>query len=432
MREPGEYAVRGGIVDLYPSGSAAPLRLDFFGDEIENIRLFDALSQRTTGPAESLTIKPVSEVLLDETSITRFRIGAIASRFGTAVNDDPLYEAVSAGHRHIGVEHWLPLFYESLETIFDYLPGAAVSLDHQSDGVRGDRLESINDFYAARRGTGAVKGAVVYRPVRAEAAFPRRQGVVEPAPTTCARSCKLSPFGGGADAADGGAKPGMDFSAARADPSRNLFDIVQSQLKDEIAAGKRVLIAAYSAGSGERLGTLLKEHGAGETLLGALLGRFPPPAADRVPALRCWRSSAASVSRIRCSSPSRTCSASACQRPPRRRANYDQFVAEVATLQPGDVVVHAEHGIGRCDGLATLEVGGAPHDCLRVVYAGDDKLFVPVENIEVLSRYGTEDANVALDKLGAMSWQSRKSAASRSASRTSPTSFIGRGGAAPA
>jgi len=405
VREPGEYAVRGGIVDLYPSGSASPLRLDFFGDDIDNIRLFDALSQRTTGPAESLTIKPVSEVLLDDAAVHRFR-SRYREQFGTAVNDDPLYEAVSAGHRYIGVEHWLPLFYESLETIFDYLPGAAVSLDHQSDGVRGDRLESIADFYAARRDTGSVKGAVVYRPVEPKQLFldAKEWGQI----LNTRAVVQLSPFGGAADAADGGAKPGMDFSAARADPSRNLFDIVQSQLKDEIAAGKRVLIAAYSAGSGERLGTLLKEHGAGETLSVPCWEDFRrlPPQALGLSVLAIERGFRFEDTVL---VTEQDMLGDRLSRPPRRRANYDQFVAEVATLQPGDLVVHAEHGIGRYDGLATLDVAGAPHDCLRVIYAGDDKLFVPVENIEVLTRYGTEDANVALDRLGAMSWQSRKS-----------------------
>ncbi|HEX4193074.1 MAG TPA: transcription-repair coupling factor, partial [Stellaceae bacterium] len=337
---------------------------------------------------------------------TRYR-----EQFGVAVHDDPLYEAVSAGHRYIGVEHWLPLFYESLETIFDYLPGAAVSLDHQSDGVRGDRLESINDFYAARRDTGAVKGAVVYRPVEPKQLFldAKEWGQI----LNTRAVVQLSPFGGGADAAAGGAGdgkagPGMDFSAARADPARNLFDIVQSQLKDEIAAGKRVLIAAYSAGSGERLGTLLKEHGAGETLSVPCWDDFRrlPPTAFGLAVLAIEHGFRFEDTVL---VTEQDMLGERLSRPPRRRANYDQFVAEVATLQPGDLVVHAEHGVGRYDGLSTLDVGGAPHDCLRVIYSGDDKLFVPVENIEVLTRYGTEDANVALDKLGSVSWQSRKS-----------------------
>ncbi len=95
-------------------------------------------------------------------------------------------------------------------------------------------------------------------------------------------------------------------------------------------------------------------------------------------------------------------------RPPKRRQNFDKFLAEVSTLNAGDLVVHAEHGIGRYDGLVALEVSGAPHDCLRVIYAGDDKLFVPVENIEVLSRFGSEEADVQLDRLGGVAWQSRK------------------------
>jgi transcription-repair coupling factor (superfamily II helicase) len=405
VREPGEYAVRGGIVDLYPSGAPSPLRLDFFGDDIEGMRFFDALSQRTTAPAESLAIKPVSEVLLDENAIHRFRT-RYRDQFGTAVNDDPLYEAVSAGRRYIGVEHWLPLFYESLETIFDYVPHAAVALDHQADGVRTDRLESIADFYAARRDTGAVKGAVIYRPVEPKQLFLDDK---EWNQLLHARAVvQLSPFGGGAEAADGGAQPGLDFSAARADPARNLFDVVHAQLRDEIAAGKRVLVAAYSAGSAERLGSLLKEHGGGEARAVASWEHFRDlPATSLGLAVLAIEHGFHFEDTVVVTEQDML--GDRLSRPPRRRANYDQFVAEVATLQPGDLVVHAEHGIGRYDGLVALDVAGAPHDCLRVIYAGDDKLFVPVENIEVLTRYGTEDANVALDRLGAISWQSRKS-----------------------
>src|SRR5208282_2512759 len=161
VREPGEYAVRGGIVDVYPAGAAAPLRLDFLGDLVENIRSFDALSQRSTGTLESVELRPTNEVLLDERVIERFR-SRYRQEFGASVQGDPLYESVSAGRRSAGMEHWLPLYYESLETIFDYLPGAALSLDHQAEEVRADRLETIADFYAARLTTPA-PGAPVYR-----------------------------------------------------------------------------------------------------------------------------------------------------------------------------------------------------------------------------------------------------------------------------
>ncbi len=172
VREPGEYAVRGGIVDVYPAGAASPLRLDFFGDLVENIRRFDALSQRSTGTLESVELRPTNEVLLDERVIERFR-SRYRQEFGASVQHDPLYESVSAGRRSAGMEHWLPLYYESLETIFDYLPGAAVSLDHQAEEVRADRLATIADYYAARETT-HVSGVPVYRALKPESALSRR------------------------------------------------------------------------------------------------------------------------------------------------------------------------------------------------------------------------------------------------------------------
>ncbi len=151
VREPGEYAIRGGIIDVYPAGLAEPLRLDLFGDTLEAIREFDPMSQRSTGKREAVDLKPASEVLLDEASIARFRAGYRAL-FGAETGDDQLYEAISAGRKHIGMEHWLPLFHDQLETLFDYLPGAAVTLDAQVEEAITARLEQINEYYEARRG----------------------------------------------------------------------------------------------------------------------------------------------------------------------------------------------------------------------------------------------------------------------------------------
>jgi transcription-repair coupling factor (superfamily II helicase) len=150
VREPGEFAVRGGIVDLFPAGAAQPLRLDFFGDTIESIRGFDPLTQRSKNRSNVAPLRPVSEVLLDDAAIQRFR-QRYREAFGATGTDDPLYEGVSAGRRHLGMEHWLPFYYEQLETLFDYLPDAGVSFDHQADAVFAHRLEQIAEFYAARR-----------------------------------------------------------------------------------------------------------------------------------------------------------------------------------------------------------------------------------------------------------------------------------------
>src|ERR1700730_12332873 len=169
VRESGEFAIRGGIVDLFPAGAAEPLRLDFFGDTLESVRSFDPLTQRSTGKLDEAVLRPVSEVLLDEDAVRRFR-SRYREQFGATGTDDPLYESVSAGRRYAGMEHWLPLYYERLETLFDYLPGAGLSLDYQADEVRGHRFEAIGDSYAARRHVtpAARAGAPIYRPVRPE------------------------------------------------------------------------------------------------------------------------------------------------------------------------------------------------------------------------------------------------------------------------
>ena len=132
VREPGEFAVRGGIVDLYPPGYEAPIRLDFFGDTIEQIRVFDALSQTTTGTLNRFHLGPMSEVLLSEASVAHFRSG-YRELFGAVMDRDPLYEAVSEGRKFPGIEHWLGLFYPRLFSLFDYAQDAPVTCDAQAE-----------------------------------------------------------------------------------------------------------------------------------------------------------------------------------------------------------------------------------------------------------------------------------------------------------
>ena len=165
--EPGEFAVRGGIVDLYPPGAPQPLRVDFFGDEVEDIRLFDALSQRSQEKIERFILKPVNEVTLNPAAIERFRSG-YREAFGSTA-DDPLYEAISAGRQYPGMEHWLPLFVPDLVPLTHYLPNALVTVDHQGDQAKTARLEMIADFYQARTDLQRAEkesGAPVYHPLQ--------------------------------------------------------------------------------------------------------------------------------------------------------------------------------------------------------------------------------------------------------------------------
>jgi transcription-repair coupling factor (superfamily II helicase) len=409
VREAGEFAVRGGIIDVFPSGEANPLRLDFFGDTLDGVRSFDALTQRSTGTLEGFALKPMSEVLLDESAIHRFRT-RYREQFGTVGDDDPLYDSISAGRRYIGMEHWLPLYYEELETIFDYLPRAAVTLDYQALDSRDVRQATIADFYAARKTMpAAARGsAPVYRPVQPEQLYlDAREWDAALAERAVADFTPFATPERMEGSFDAGARPARSFAEARANPKINVFDAVRDYLAEERAAGRRVAVAAFSAGAADRLTTVLRDHGVTEV-----------QRADGWTALQAIPRRATGVVVLGLEHgyvtddlvlvSEQDILGDRLARPPKRRQNFDKFIAEVATLAAGDLVVHAEHGIGRYDGLVTLEVSGAPHDCLRVIYAGDDKLFVPVENIEVLSRFGSEETDVQLDRLGGVAWQSRK------------------------
>jgi transcription-repair coupling factor (superfamily II helicase) len=252
VREPGEFAIRGGIVDVFPPGEATPLRLDFFGDELETIRRFDAVSQRTTGEETALRLIPVSEVILDDQTIAAFRERYRAT-FGPPGPNDTLYEAVSAGTRHPGLEHWLPLFWDSLATVFDYLPDAAVTLDHEADAAVAARLDMIADYYQARvemlpatQRDAQADTTPVYQPVNPATLF-----LDDKAWRGCLAdrlTVGLTPFqlpDHDDSAADAGGRAAPDLSAYRTQPDKSPFDAVHDLVEKETE--RRLVVAASSA-----------------------------------------------------------------------------------------------------------------------------------------------------------------------------------------
>ncbi len=404
VMEPGEYAVRGGIFDVFPSGEPEPVRIDFFGDTIESIRHFDVTTQRSGTACAAFQLRPVSEVSLDKASITRFR-SQWRDLFGPTAAADPIYLSISDGRRHPGMEHWVPLFHDTMETLPDYLPGASVSLDYQSEDVLTSRLEMIADHYEARKSVPR-DGEVPYRPLPPALLYLDRTGW--DGMLAKSQMFAFSPFAkpDGTAGIEGGGRPAPVFAASAAGPGINVFDQLGAQTKRWHGEARRVVVAAWTRGSRERIGHLLGEHG------------FTTVQADTWEAVRdAPLKSIALVTlglergflaeKIALIS-EQDLLGERISRPPRRRKRADQFIAEATEIAEGDLVVHQDHGIGRYDGLVTLDVNNAPHDCLRLLYDGNDKLFLPVENIEMLSRFGSETGSVALDKLGGVGWQTRK------------------------
>jgi transcription-repair coupling factor (superfamily II helicase) len=407
VREAGEYAVRGGIVDLYPPGLADPVRLDFFGDTLESIRSFDAETQRTNTELRALDLVPVAEFQLTTETIRRFRQEYLKA-FG-AVANDPLYEAVSEGRRHPGMEHWLPLFHGKLDTLFDYLPGAAVALEPLVEDAARERLAQVADYYEARRQALDIdKAGTTYRPLppdRLYLADAEWHGRLE-----TAALARLTPFevpGESGTVIDIGARAGRNFSAERAEAEANVFDAVTKHVHALQALGKRVVVAMWSEGSRERMSHVLADHGllnlATVESYPAALARPKTDVALAILGLEAGFETAdlAVVAEQDILGDRLVRRRRASKRP-------EDFIAEVTSLNAGDLVVHVDHGIGRFVGLQTIQAAGAPHDCLELHYAEDAKLYLPVENIELLSRYGAEEATVQLDKLGGVGWQTRK------------------------
>jgi transcription-repair coupling factor (superfamily II helicase) len=408
VREPGDYAVRGGIIDLFPPGMDQPVRLDFFGDTLESIRSFDPETQRTTDQLRGLDLVPVAEFQLTSDTIRRFRLGYVET-FGAATPDDQLYHAVSEGRRYAGMEHWLPLFHTRLETLLDYLPHTPLVLEPLAPEAAHERLSQIADYYGARRETqGPVSGATPYRPLP-----PDRLYLAEPEWRSLldnAAAVRLTPFAApeaDADVIDTATRPGRNFAPERAQQDRNVFEAVRAHVAARQAAGDRVVIALWSDGARERMRHVLADHG--------LLNLAP---VANWPEARGRPKSDVTLAVLGLESGFETAGMAVIVeqdilgdrlvRPRRASRRAENFIAEVTSLTGGDLVVHVDHGIGRFIGLANIEAAGAPHDCLEIHYAAGDKLFLPVENIELLSRYGSEETGVELDRLGGSAWQSRK------------------------
>ena len=407
--EPGEYAVRGGIVDLYPPGRTSPLRLDFFGDTLESIKSFDAETQRTTKPLQKFVLMPISEVAFGEAATALFRSRYIALFGGAASSEDPLYESVSAGGRYPGMEHWLPLFHEKLETLFDYLPGVPVSFDHLSDQAIAERFVQIREHYEARVDAreAASFGTPPYKPIPPGEMF--LDGLAWAAALKDHPVLRLTPFDmeAGPNVRSWRGKHGRTFALERQNPDLNVFDAVNTHIRQLHASHRRVIVAAWTTGARERLASLLGDHGLRKIhKVESYTDALALPADATALAVLGLEQGFETPEIVVIGE--QDILGDRMVRPRRKQRKATDILTQATSLTMGDLVVHADHGIGRFQGLKTITALGAAHDCLELHYTGGDKLFLPVENIELLSRYGSDGGDGQLDRLGGVAWQSRK------------------------
>ncbi len=401
VMEPGEFAVRGNIVDIYPSGGEQAFRIDLFGDDVESIRPFDTMSQRSEAAVKSFTLEPASELFLNDETITRFR-EEYRELFGAAHRNDALYAAVSAGQHYPGMEHWLPLFYPELETLFDYLPAATITLDYQLHKTAEERHDTILDYYDARKSIAEQKrDDALYHPLKPEMLYISLAGLDLLLERRQAN--EMSPFAP-AEPTNFTARAQANIHALSRQHNRSPIEELLAHAAEQQPL-RHTVICCQSEGSRVRIEKFLAANNAsaGQAERWEDIFRQPPTIWTTLLPLE----TGFSTSNISFYS-EQDLFGDKLIRTRKKKKPSEAFLQEAAAFEVGELLVHREHGIARFEGLITLDVNDKKHDCLKLVYKDDDRLFLPVENIELLSRYGSDDEHTELDKLGAGSWQSRK------------------------
>ncbi len=391
VMEAGEYAVRGSLIDLYPAGSDEAVRIDLFSDEVESLKNVDPLTQLSGTSVASLTLRPVSEALLNPETIAQFRT-RYRELFGAITKEDPLYESISAGRTYAGMEHWLPLFYSHLDTLADYTPEALLTTDYRIDALYKERATDIADYYDARVKHQHAKDAA-YHPVPPEQLFlsPKSFAAI----WNDHVQITFTPFAGDGVSLDIRSSPQLFHRGKDEHPAQIATNFIAQ-------ATKPVILAAASLGSAERIRKMLH------------LGDIEPSAyfADALknkvslailPIEQGFETDAFLLLTEQDMFGERII------RTAKKKRKSEAFLQEAASFLEGELIVHREHGIGKFEGLITLDVNNTRHDCLKLIYDGGDKLFLPVENIDLVSRYGAAEEHVPLDKLGGVAWQKRKS-----------------------
>jgi len=404
VTEPGDYAIRGGIIDVFPPGESGPVRMDLFGDELESARRFDPVTQRTVENLDRIEFAPVSEVILDDVSINRFR-NNYRKEFGSAGLDDPLYEAISAGRKHQGYEHWAPYFHDGMETIFDHLPNAVIFMDENIERIHTSRWDGINDQYEARLEALNSKNRLetVYKPIKPELFYVSPDDLFDLLNNREQRKFIVLPQPTGPNSLDMRARIGRNFAPERQNEELGLFEEFAKHIIEKRKTTS-VIIASMSLGARERLYGLLQDQG-----LSGMVN------------IKTWKDINHAIGSISLAvwhlehgfeAPGLTIISEQdvlgelIIRKTNKKRRAKDFLTEASSLSVGDLVVHVDHGVGRYRGLETVKAAGAPHDCLLLEYANNDRLYLPVENVELLSRYGHETG--LLDRLGGSAWQAKK------------------------
>ncbi len=428
VMEQGQYAKRGSLLDIFISGQDNPLRIDFFGDEVENIKRFDPLTQITNDSIDHFSIAPATEIFLDKNTIRNFRTN-YRTTFDVSGEDDPLYEAISDGRNFMGSEHWLPLFYDHMDTVFDYIPNAIWVMSSHAKESFEMREETTSEYFFARdvlaksnhkKKKKLHNMEVIYYPVPMESHYLSTAEIYKyRASELFINLLETSRPLDYSEHFDPNLERGESFVEVRANPKLDIYREFSERMKERMEkqqksksksqskSKKKILLALTSQGSLERISHLLKDRNIISTVIVKNKHELDNIQANHIAIAQLNIYTGGGNDEYTVVS-EQDLLGDKVIRSSRRRLRAENYISEVTQLQAGDLVVHIEHGIGKFIGLETLKADGILHDCLNIAYMGGSNLFVPIENIETLSKYGRDQGKAILDKLGGTAWNARK------------------------
>jgi transcription-repair coupling factor (superfamily II helicase) len=392
---PGEYAVRGGLIDLFPMGSLVPYRVDLFGDEVDSIRTFDPDTQRSLYPVPEVRLLPGREFPLDDAARTAFR-----ARWREKIEGDPtrarLYKDMQQGVAGGGIEYFLPLFFDAVATVFDYLGEAAALVLH------GKVDEALERFWADTRERHRFLQHDPERPILPPAA------IFMPVEEFFSRTQPFATLSLRGSEAVEWARPLPDLSIDRG--SEDPMGLLERHLR---ATPHRVLLLGESDGRRESLIELLREHHIAVPTADSLQGFIDGDEKVAIAAAPLaegfhWHEPEAGVS-VQFVTETELF---ATTRETRRRrkqeqvSSVDALIKDLSELKIGDPVVHLNHGIGRYQGLINIDLGDGPSEFLHLEYADKATLYVPVAQLHLISRYtGVSAEEAPLHRLGSGQWE---------------------------
>ncbi len=411
---PGEYSVRGGLIDLFPMGSELPYRLDLFGDQLETLRTFDPDTQRSLYPVDSVRLLPGREFPLDEAACAAFR-GRWRERFEGDPSRATVYRDIGNRIAANGIEYYLPLFFEETATLFDHLPEAAVLVMH------GDVQQALLAF----RDDAEQRYRFIGKDPERPALEPRELFLSAEEFFVAAQAYdRLAVPVAGPDAAQGADAlpvPPVAVNRRLTDPLALLKDVLAAPGPVPNVTERRAIVAE-SPGRRETLAELFGEGGLRlptfdswaaflESDQPVMLGTGPLHRGFRLAdgGLMLLTESELFPGFVRQPGSGRTGQAT----------QVDSLIRDLSELKPGDPVVHAQHGIGRYQGLVNMDLGEGVTEFLHLAYAGDATLYVPVAQLHLIGRYsGAAPENAPLHALGSGQWEKARRKAAEKARDT--------------